>query len=307
MTTHQDQPPADTWSRWLLQLRNGGDPAFETTLRTEVEAFADRVLDGVNLQPGMVLADIGTGDGLVAFRAIDRIGPALRVILADISLPLLHHTRTQAMERGVLEQCSFVECSADRLSGIADACVDAITTRAVLAYVADKKAALAEFHRVLKPGGRISLAEPILQDEAYAACNLKNMVEAQPAGTAKAFLPLLHRWKAAQFPDTLEKLAASPIVNFSERTLFESLRVCGFTKIHLELHMDLRPCIVPSWKVFIESSPHPWAPPLCVILAEQFTPAEREIFENSMRPLVESGQALEIGRTAYMTAAKALK
>jgi ubiquinone/menaquinone biosynthesis C-methylase UbiE len=307
MSTNQDQPSPDAWSRWLLQLRNGGDPSFETTLRVEVEAYADRVLDGANLQAGMTLADIGTGDGLVAFRAIGRIGRSLRVILADISSPLLHRAKMLATERRVLDQCSFVECSADRLSGIADRSIDAITTRAVLAYVADKKAAIAEFHRVLKPGGRISLAEPILQDEAYVACTLKNMVETPDTRTRDPFLPLLHRWKAAQFPDTLAKLAASPIANFSERTLFETIRMCEFTNIHLELHMDLRPSIIPSWKVFVESSPHPWAPPLSAILAESFSPEERRTFENTMRPLVESGQALGVARTAFLTAVKAPK
>lgn len=305
MTTHRDQPPFDTWSRWLLQRRNGGDPNFETALRAEVETYADRVLDGARLQPGMTLADIGTGDGLVAFRAIGRVGRSLRLILADISAPLLRRAKMQAMERGVLDQCSFVECAADRLSGIADRCTDVVTTRAVLAYVADKGAALAEFHRVLKPGGRISLAEPIFQDDAYAARTLKSMVETPGAGNTDPLLPLLHRWKAAQFPDTAEKIAASPLANFSERTLFEAIRVCGFTDIHLELHMNLRPSILPSWKVFVETSPHPWAPPLSVILAESFTPQERQTFENCMRPLVESGRALAVGRTAYLTAEKA--
>jgi arsenite methyltransferase len=307
MTTHQEQLPSDTWSRWLLQLRNGGDPGFESALRTEVEGYADRVLDGANLQAGMTLADIGTGEGIVAFRAIDRIGPSLQVILADISPPLLQIARIQATERGVLEQCSFVECAADRLAGIADSCIDVITTRAVLAYVADKKAALEEFHRVLKPGGRISLAEPIFQDDAYAACTLKNIIETPSTGNADQFLPLLHRWKAAQFPDTLEKIAASPLTNFSERTLFETIRVAGFTRIHLELHMDLLPSILPSWDVFVESSPHPWAPPLSAILADRFSAQERRTFESFLRPLLESGQALAVARTAYLTAVKAPK
>jgi SAM-dependent methyltransferase len=42
-----------------------------------------------------------------------------------------------------------------------DAAVDVVTTRSVLIYVKDKAGALREFQRVLRPGGRISLYEPI--------------------------------------------------------------------------------------------------------------------------------------------------
>jgi arsenite methyltransferase len=304
MIDSQPDSQSDVWSRWLLHGRHGGDAAFDRTVRADVEPYADRVLDAAKLEPGMTLADIGTGDGLIAFRAIDRIGPSLHVVLTDISAPMLRHTQALASERGVQQQCSFVECGADKLTGIPDASVDVAATRAVLAYVADKAAALREFHRILKPGGRISLAEPIFQDDAFAACALKAMVDAQRPDNSDPFRPLLHRWKAAQFPDTHEKIALSPIANFSERTLFELVRVSGFTQIHLELHIDMLASKITSWKVFLESSPHPWAPPLTDILAEQFTPEERQFFEKMLRPLVESGQALTVIRAVYLNATK---
>jgi ubiquinone/menaquinone biosynthesis C-methylase UbiE len=254
----------------------------------------------------MTLADIGTGEGLIAFRAIDRIGPSLRVVLTDISPPLLSHARALATERGVLHQCSFVECAADKLTGIPNASVDVVTTRAVLAYVANKSAALREFHRILKPGGRVSLAEPIFQDDAFAACALKQMLDSQFRANPDPRYQLLHRWKAAQFPDTPEKLAASPITNFSERTLLELASACGFSPLHLELHIDMLPSKISSWKAFLESSPHPWAPPPSDILAQQFTPQERQTFEDTLRPLVESGAAPTVTRTAYLSAVKPL-
>jgi arsenite methyltransferase len=298
------QPQSDEWSRWLLHVRHGGDPALERAIREELDAFADRVLDGARLEPGMTLADIGAGAGLVAFRAIERVGSALRVILTDISEPMLRHAQELATERGVQGQCAFVACGADDLAGLQGESVDAVTTRAVLAYVADKAAALREFRRVLKPGGRISLAEPVFQDDAFVACALRQQLESAQQGNEDPFRPLLHRWKAAQFPDTLEKAAASPITNYSERTLFELVRASGFERIHLELHMDFAPSRMQAWEVFLETSPHPWAPPLSKILSEQFTAAERVLFEQVMRPLVESGGAFSVVRTVYLHAVK---
>ena len=298
------EPPSDTWSQWLLHLRHGGDPALRRAISPDLQVFADRVLDGAQIAPGMTLADIGSGEGLVAFRAIERVGPALRVVLTDISVPMLHHAEARAKELGIAAQCSFAACGADKLDPIPGSSVDAVTTRAVLAYVADKQAALREFHRVLKPGGRLSIAEPIFQDDAFVACALKTRVESQRAGHADPLQPLLHRWKAAQFPDTPEKMAANPITNYSERMLFEWIRLAGFEQTHLELHIDSVAAKFTSWQAFLESSPHPWAPPLADILTQQFTEQERQVFATAMRPMVESGQISTVMRTIYATAVK---
>jgi arsenite methyltransferase len=297
---------ADVWSEWLLHRRHADDPNYGRVVQSVVEGFADRVLDGAQLAAGMTLVDVGAGEGLVAFRAIGRIGPSLRVILTDVSAPMLRHAEAAAEHGKVRTQCTFLECTAENLGGIADASADVVATRAALAYVADKKSALGEFWRVLKPGGRISIAEPILQDEAFYARALRRRVDDHTSQSADRFLTLLHRWKAAQFPDTEEKCAASPIANFSERDLLNMVRGAGFSEIHLQLHIDVMPSPVTSWDVFIGTSPHPWAPPLRQIFAEQFTTGERELFEQMVRPTVESGKGITTERTVYVQAQKAL-
>jgi arsenite methyltransferase len=296
---------SDMWSEWLLHARHGNDPAIADSVRADVERYADRVLDAAQLAPGMRLADIGAGEGLIAFRAIERVGPTLSVLLTDVSAPMLRHAESLALERQIHSQCSFLLCPADRLDGISDASVDVVTTRAVLAYVADKTGALREFHRVLKPGGRISIAEPILQDDAFLAAALRNKVDTG-VESQDPFLPLLHRWKAAQYPDTLEAIAKNPLVNYSERNLFEFVRIAGFVDIHLELHIDLSRPSIRSWDAFLSTSPHPLAPPTSVILAEQFTPEERVLFEKHVRPTVESPDALGVTRNVYLNATKPL-
>jgi arsenite methyltransferase len=298
-----EQPESDEWSEWLLHRRHADDPSYGIVVQGLVLGFADKVLDDANLASGMTLVDIGAGEGLLAFRAIERFGQ-MNVILTDISGPMLRYAEAVAARRHIRGQCTFLECSADNLRGIADASVDAVVARAAVAYVTDKIAAFAEFQRILKPGGQISIAEPIMQDEAFLARALRVRL-AQTTPLQDPFLPLLHRWKSAQFPDTEDGCAKSPIVNFSERNLVNFANGAGFTDIHLQFHINVAPSPITSWEVFLGTSPHPWAPSLSTILAEQFSAQERALFETVVRPQVESGRNLSTDRVAYLTARKA--
>ena len=162
----KDPAEKDVWSEWLLERRYGSDPAHKPQVISMTEQIRDRVLDGAHVSSGMTLVDVGSGDGLVAFGAFERIGPTLRAVLVDVSQPLLAHAEQRAVELGVRDACTFVQTSAELLEGVANASADVVTTRAVLAYVADKEAAVRSFHRVLKPGGCVSMAEPIDRDGA---------------------------------------------------------------------------------------------------------------------------------------------
>ena len=307
MPTQTQSPPktsSDQWSSWLLHRRHGGDADYRQRMRKVVEAYRDRVLDGARLAPAQTMLDIGTGDGLLAFGAIDRVGPSLNAILTDISQPLLDHTEQLALERGVRSQCSFLQGSADKLDGIADASIDAVATRAVLAYVQDKPRAFAEFFRVLKPGGRLSFCEPILQDEAYEAKAYSELVRTQPNHPNIEFLKLVQRYRAAAFPAAQADILASPITNFNERDLFRLAREARFSGIHLELHIDLQPALKITWEGMLEVAVHPWAPTLREILARDFSQAEAAEFERIFRPIVEKSQAEQKQLVAYLTADK---
>ena len=69
---------------------------------------------------------------------------------------------------------------------------------------------------------------------------MKRVADANRETEQHEVLSLPHRWQAAQFPDTTERLVASPIANFSERDLLGYLQKCDFSDIHLELHIDVR-------------------------------------------------------------------
>jgi ubiquinone/menaquinone biosynthesis C-methylase UbiE len=306
MTTEKTNRPEhpDVWLDWLLQHRHGSDPEYAQVVRATIESYAQRVIEGAQLKPGMTMLDVGAGDGLVAFRAIDQFGPSLKAILTDISVPLLQHAEQLARDRGIAQQCTFIQGSAELLSSIDSESVDAVTTRSSFAYVRNKVPAMREFYRTLKPGGRLSMAEPILRDDGIATIALRQKLDALPTDSTDRILPLLHRWKAAQYPDTLEKLEASEITNYSERDLIKLAKICGFSELKLELHILMLPSRPVSWEVFLATSPHPLAPCLKDILEMDFSIEERALFESAVRPRLEIRDTLSTDRMAYLTATK---
>src|SRR4051794_29320029 len=154
-------PILDQWAAWLLQRRHGGDPDLLRQTMDRLATVRDRVLANSGLAHGETLLDVGCGDGLIAFGALERVGERGMVIFSDVSADLLEHDRALVEQLGLGGRRRFVHAPAEDLAAVADGSVDVVTTRSVLAYVSAKRRAFAEFARVLRPGGRISLYEPI--------------------------------------------------------------------------------------------------------------------------------------------------
>jgi len=294
----------DMWSDWLLGRRHGNDPAYAMVMNGMVERIRDRVLDGASLQPGMVLVDVGAGDGLITFGAFERIGPRLRAILTDVSIPLLGTAEKRSFELGIRHHCAFLRTGAEQMDGVEDASADIVVTRAVLAYVADRQVAARQFHRVLKPGGRISIAEPINQQHAINLAALTASLEKKNAEPGNRHVRLLQRCLSAQLPSTLAEIEQNSLTNFSEKDLIVWFQKTGFIDIHLELHIDLRNAPAMPWATYIDTAPNPCAPTLREIFESRFSESERNEFEQAMRPHVESGQRAERNMIAYLTAVK---
>lgn len=302
--TNSTKISTDPWFDWLTHRRQGGDKPGESIGR-DVERYRDHVLDAAQLAEGMRMVDVGTGDGLVAFGAITRVGPSLQVTLADISPALLKRAEEAAIQRGVRGQCTFMQGSAESLPGLATGSMDVVTMRSVLVYLANKGAVAREFHRILKPGGRVSIAEPIYRDEALNLETLTRHLAGQPINAETLDTRLFLRWKAAQLPTSLVEINENPLTNFTEHDLVSIFEQAGFTDIHLEFHIDVRKLAPESWEKILDSAPRPDTPTLREVLATRFTEEERRHFESRLRPLAESGHTFYRDNMAYLTAVKA--
>lgn len=283
----------DCWADWIRTRRSGGDLEQAAKLREELAPVRERVLDNAKLAGGEVLLDVGCGDGLIGFGALDR--GAGEVVFSDVSRPLLDDCRELAEQAGVLDRCKFVEAPAEDLGEIADGSVDVVTTRSVLIYVKDKARAFAEFHRVLRPGGRLSIFEPINRfgmEERGRTWGY--MLE----GEAAALMAKLTSVEVThQGPD-------DPMLDFDERDLLALVEAAGFFPIALDYVVEIRPFQPGRWEVALHSSGNPKIPTLAEAMERALTPDERDRLVTELRPAVEQGRGVWRMGTAYLSATR---
>jgi ubiquinone/menaquinone biosynthesis C-methylase UbiE len=288
----------DHWKQWLLERRHGGDAArLQATLDT-LNPIRDRILENGEFADGKTLLDVGCGDGLVAFGALQRTTRSV-VWFSDVSEPLLRHSEELARKTGLLERCKFVQASADDLSGVPADSFDLVTTRSVLIFVSDKRKALQEFHRVLKPGGTISLHEPINRFPVTVPDNLIGPYYGYDIRSIRGL------WeKVVATRDQCSIGATNSMLDFDERDLVRFAEQTGFGRIRLQLELSILPKEPESWPTFLKTAPNANVPTMGEAIEQALSPAEQDRLERHLKPLVESGDGTTRSALAYLIAEK---
>ena len=107
--------------------------------------------------PGERVLEVGPGTGHYAIPMAGWLGPDGRLDVADIQRAMLDHTAEKARDHGI---DTIVPVLADaRTLPYEDATFDAVYLVTVLGEVPEPERAVAEFARVLKPGGRLVVGE----------------------------------------------------------------------------------------------------------------------------------------------------
>jgi len=177
MYRHVALHPDDTFHFELgrgLAESLGYDTARLTEVPPEaVESFAGvgHFFDLAALQPGETVVDLGSGSGMDAFYAAGLVGPNGHVIGVDFTTEQLEKARHLASTYGV-DSVEFREGRIEQLP-LADVSADCVISNGVINLCPDKAAVFAEAARILRPGGRLAIADIITEHQLTEAivCN----------------------------------------------------------------------------------------------------------------------------------------
>jgi arsenite methyltransferase len=154
-------------------------------------------IDWLNIPPGGVALDVGSGPGNVTASLAHAAGPDGLALGVDISEPML----ARAVSAHAGPQVGFLRADAQKLP-LRDETVDAAVSIAVLQLIPNPSAALGEMVRVLRPGGRMAVMVPTVGPAAA-------LFRLLPAGGA-------HFFAEDELGDTFESLG---LVSVRTKTL----------------------------------------------------------------------------------------
>jgi arsenite methyltransferase len=153
-----------TGRAWAQEL-GYPEPELSRVPDATVESFAgvaNHWLLG-RVDSGAVVLDLGCGAGTDLLIAAQMTGPEGRVVGVDMTAGMLQRARASAGEMG-LGNVELRESLIETLP-LDDASVDVVISNGVIDLVPDKDAVFDEIDRVLRPGGRIQLADVVIHKE----------------------------------------------------------------------------------------------------------------------------------------------
>jgi arsenite methyltransferase len=153
-----------TGRAWAQEL-GYPEPELSRVPDASVESFAgvaNHWLLG-RIEPGAVVLDLGCGAGADLLIAAQMTGPTGRVIGIDMTASMLDRARASAAEMG-LGNVELHESLIEALP-LENASVEVVISNGVIDLVPDKDAVFDEIDRVLRPGGRLQLADVVIHNE----------------------------------------------------------------------------------------------------------------------------------------------
>ncbi len=215
----------ETWTQWLKNSRFSymTEEQKNQTINW-LMLVRDRILDNAKIKANDILIDIGTGTGLLAFEAHNKLKESGKVIFADSARDCLDECKRIAEDCGINNNIEFIKTDITNLN-LEDNSVDVIVMRSVLVHVLDKLTSIKELNRILKPGGRISFFEPIIKSNTkyYELINPLNFPNYEQIKEVE--------YKIMSNPN-------DPLTDFDDKTLEDNLIQAGFKNINIDINVE---------------------------------------------------------------------
>ena len=124
-------------------------------------AEVDRIVELLELEPGMTVADVGAGEGDFAVELARRVGGEGRVIATEVEEDLVDDLRQLAADEGLDNLHPIL--GDQETSGLAAGCCDAVLLRMVYHHFEQPGPMRASLRAALRPGGRIAVIDIVPQ------------------------------------------------------------------------------------------------------------------------------------------------
>src|SRR5215467_2077495 len=146
-----------------LAYKNEAAAGYDRAFAPITRHFVPFLLRAARVAPGMRVLDIATGTGLAAEAALGIVGPTGHVTAADFSPAMVERAR----ERLAQAQNASVAVEDGQALSFSDRTFDAVICSLGLMFFPDPPRGLAEFHRVLRPGGRAAVSVNTVAERSY--------------------------------------------------------------------------------------------------------------------------------------------
>ena len=135
-------------------------PKAETPLPTANFAHPRRNVAALSIDPGMAIADFGSGSGIYVLHIAEALENAGRVYAVDVQRDLLKRVKSEAHRRGFKNvDVIWTDLERPNASKLADKTLDLVLISNLLFQVENKTAVLVEAQRVLKPKGKLAIID----------------------------------------------------------------------------------------------------------------------------------------------------